>query len=94
MGELLERICGFGLQRTGADRFILRGESAARGHQVVPFRMLTLFSPEQLTGSRGFPHSEFRKDTPVGWFEGTNLAERFPDLCSRSTHFPRLRSQS
>jgi ribosomal protein S12 methylthiotransferase accessory factor len=73
MGELLERYASLGYNGPGP---IVSSYEAicSRGHRVVPFRGLTLFSREQLL-KQGFPYTEFTEDTPVGWFEGTNLGD-------------------
>ena len=73
MGELLERYAALaydGVGRIVASHRALR----SRGHRPVRFRTLTLFRRQQLL-SQGFPFTEFTRDTPVGWFEGTSLVD-------------------
>ena len=71
MGELLERYAS--LAYNGTNRIVSSQRALlSRGLMVVPFEALSLFSREQLL-TPGFAHAEFTEDTPVGWFEGTDL---------------------
>jgi len=80
MGELLERYAS--LAYDGKSRIVASHRSlSSRGHRVVPWQALSLFSREQLL-TRGFAYTEFTEDTPVGWLEGTDLA------CGSLIHVP------
>jgi ribosomal protein S12 methylthiotransferase accessory factor len=72
MGELLERYASLAYDGSGK---IVSSWRALRGagHRPVSFETLTLFSREQLL-TPGFSYTEFTEDTPVAWFEGTDLA--------------------
>ena len=73
MGELLERYAS--LAYDGAARIVCsHKELLSRGYRAVPCGNLALFSPDQLV-TKGFPYTEFTEDTPVGWLEGTDLAD-------------------
>ena len=76
MGELLERYACLAYDGTGR---IVSSYKALRGggRRPVPFETLALFSPEQLRRP-GFPYAGFTADTPVGWFEGIDLASGSP----------------
>jgi ribosomal protein S12 methylthiotransferase accessory factor len=76
MGELLERYASFAYEGTGR---IVSSWSALResGRRSVPFETLTLFSRDQLL-TQGFPYTEFTEDTPVAWFDGTDLENGSP----------------
>lgn len=72
MGELLERYAA--LAYRGSGRILSSFDAlAGRGCRPVPFETLTLFSREQYR-TPGFPYREFTRDTPVTWFEGTDLS--------------------
>ncbi len=76
MGELLERYAS--LAYDGTSRIVSSHRALhSRGHRVVPFWALSLFSREQLL-TRGFAYTEFTEDTPAGWLEGTDLAYGSP----------------
>jgi ribosomal protein S12 methylthiotransferase accessory factor len=76
MGELLERYASLAYQGTG--RIVASCKTLrAGGHNVVPFEFLRLFSREQLL-TQGFPYTEFTEDTPIAWFEGTDLTKGSP----------------
>jgi thiazole/oxazole-forming peptide maturase SagD family component len=71
MGEFLERYASLAYQ--GSGRIVASFNTLIRdGYRAVPFEILALFTGEQLSTS-GFPYTEFTKDTPVAWFEGTDL---------------------
>ena len=76
MGELLERYACLAYQGT---RRIVSSYNALSGVGLrsVPLETLTLFSRQQLM-ERGFPYTEFSGETPIGWFEGTDLATGSP----------------
>lgn len=73
MGELLERYAALAYDGKGKVVSSYR-KLVDRGHKVVAFENLTLYSREQLQ-SPAFPFAEFTRDTPVGWFEGTDLTD-------------------
>jgi ribosomal protein S12 methylthiotransferase accessory factor len=73
MGELLERYASLAYGEAG--RVVCsRKELVDRGCRAVALRELALFTDEQLS-TPGFPYVRLTDDTPVGWFEGTNLAD-------------------
>jgi len=76
MGELLERYASLAYDGTGSV-VCSRKTLVSRGCRAAPLDSLTLFSPEQLAAP-GFAHPEFTADTPVGWVEGTSLADGLP----------------
>jgi thiazole/oxazole-forming peptide maturase SagD family component len=76
MGELLERYASLAYQ--GSGRIVSSFDAlAGHGRRPVPFATLALFSHEQRLRP-GFPYREFAKDTPVAWFEGTDLSTGSP----------------
>ena len=78
MGELLERYASLAYDGTGSvvcsHKMLL-----SRRYRAVPCGNLALFSRDQLA-TTGFAFTEFTEDTPVGWLEGTNLADGSPIL--------------
>ena len=72
MEELLERYAA--LAYRGSGRIVSSFDALTGcGGRPVPFETLGLFSREQHL-TPGFPYREFTRDTPVAWFEGTDLA--------------------
>ncbi len=76
MGELVERYAS--LAYDGAARVVSSHKAlAGRGHRVVPFEALALFTGEQLA-TPGFRYATLTEDTPIGWLEGTDLMDGSP----------------
>lgn len=78
MGELLERYAALAFGSSGRTVGSYRALDEA-GRRLVPIETLTLFSAEQLA-AKNFPYTGFAPDTPVGWFEGVDLASDSPIL--------------
>jgi ribosomal protein S12 methylthiotransferase accessory factor len=76
VGELLERFASLAYEGTAKIVSSYSGLECG-GVRTVPFEALTLFTREQLL-IPGFPYTEFTENTPVGWFEGTDLTSDSP----------------